>query len=269
MVFADTSLQERFDTDGYVTLKLLEPSHVARLLALYESTVAADPKKDLYESSRHNTAEKNARINIAIREVLAEAAGDIFAGHELFGGTFMVKVPEQSTVLALHQDWSIVDEDTHQSAFIWCPLVDTGPANGGLFALPGSHNWFGNYRSGSLPSLRIVPRGALKDAMKDLILAAGEAVVYSDRLFHGSYANTTPRPRIVVTGRVNERGAQLVYYHRMDEGTVALVKASPEFYLKEIDALAKGRMPDHYDVVRTFRYTYRPITEADLLEKTG
>ena len=269
MVFADTSLQERLDADGYVTLKLLEPSHVARLLALYESTVAADPKKDLYESSRHNTAEKNARINIAIRDVLAEAVGGMFAGHELFGGTFMVKMPEQSTVLALHQDWSIVDEDTHQSAFIWCPLVDTGAANGGLFVLPGSHSWFGNYRSGSLPSLRIVPRGALKDAMKDLILAAGEAVVYLDRLFHGSHANTTPIPRIIVTGRINERGAQLVYYHRMNDDTVVIVKASPEFYLKEIDALAKGRLPEGYDVVRTFRYTYRPVTEADLLERAG
>jgi ectoine hydroxylase-related dioxygenase (phytanoyl-CoA dioxygenase family) len=269
MVFADKALQERFDTDGYVTLKLLEPPFVARLLALYESTVAADPKKDLYESSRHNTPEKNAHINIAIRDVLSEAVGGMFADHELFGGTFMVKVPEASTVLALHQDWSIVDEDTHQSAFIWCPLVDTGPANGGLFALRGSHAWFGNYRSGSMPSLRITPTGVLKDALQDIVLAAGEAIIYSDRLFHGSYANTTPMPRVVVTGRINQRGAQLVYYHRMDNDTVAIVKASPEFYLKEIDALAKGRLPDGYDIVRTFPYTYRPITEADLLARAG
>ena len=269
MIFPDARLQARFDEDGFVTQRVLQPEHVKRLLALYESTVGADLKKDLYESSRHNTREKNHQINLAIREVLAEAVGSMFEQHELFGGTFMVKVPEQSTVLALHQDWSVVDEDTHQSAFIWCPLVDTSPANGGLFVLPGSHRWFGNYRSGSLPSLRIVPRGALKETMKDLNLAAGEAVVYSDRLFHGSHANITPKPRIVVTGRINERGAQLVYYHRMNDETVAILKASPDFYLKEIDALAKGRLPDHYDVVRTFPYTYRPITEADLLEKAG
>ena len=55
----------------------------------------------------------------------------------------------------------------------------------------------------------------------------------------------------------------------MDDQTVAILKASPEFYLKEIDALAKGRLPDQYDVVRTFPYTYRPITEADLLSKAG
>ncbi len=265
MIFEDAALKARFDTDGFVTLPLLTPAQVSRLRAIYDATVAADPKKDLYESSRHNTLEKNARINLAIREVLSEAVTGMFGDNELFGGTYMVKVPEQSTVLALHQDWSVVDEDRHQSAFIWIPLVDTSPANGGLFVLPGSHRWFGNYRSGSMPSLRIVPQGPLKQGIRDMILPAGQAIIYSDRLFHGSYANTTPDPRIIVTGRVNERGAQLVYYHRMDDGTVALVKASPEFYLKEIDALAKGRLPGGYEIVRTFPYTYRPVTEADLV----
>src|SRR5262249_11399624 len=149
--------------------RLLQASHVARLRDLYDATVAADPKRDLYESSRHNSPEKNAQINLAIREVLAEAVDGMFGSNELFGGTFMVKVPEQSTVLALHQDWSVVDEDIYQSAFIWCPLVETGPANGGLFVLPGSHTWFGNYRSGSMPSLRITPQGLLKRAARDIV----------------------------------------------------------------------------------------------------
>jgi len=268
-IFSDAHRQAQYDRDGFVTLRLFDAQQVARLLALYDATVAADPKKDLYESSRHNTLEKNAAINLTIREVLAEAAAGLFADHDLFGGTFMVKVPEASTVLALHQDWSVVDEDRYQSVFIWCPLVDVGPENGGLFALPGSHRWFGNYRSGSMPSLRIVPRGPLKEGVVDIRLAAGQAIVYSDRLFHGSYANTTATPRIVVTGRINERGAQLVYYHRVDDQTVAIVKASPEFYLKEIDALAKGRLPEGYEILRTFAYTHRPVTESDLLDHVG
>jgi ectoine hydroxylase-related dioxygenase (phytanoyl-CoA dioxygenase family) len=266
MLFSDPVHQAQFDAAGYLTLPLFDAAQIARLLALYESTVANDPKVDLYESSRHNTLEKNAAINLAIREILAEAAAGLFGDHDLFGGTFMVKVPEASTVLALHQDWSIVDEDRYQTVFIWCPLVDVGPANGGLFVLPGSHRWFGNYRSGSMPSLRIVPRGPLQDGLTDIHLAAGQAIIYSDRLFHGSYANTTATPRIVVTGRVNECGAQLVYYHRLDDRTVAIVKASPEFYLKEIDSLAKGRLPEGYEILRTFEYSYRPITENDLLD---
>ena len=265
MIFADASLQARFDAQGYVVLPLLGPAHIERLRSLYEATVAAAPKRDLYESSRHNDLDKNEQINLAMRDVLAAAVGDLFLDNELFGGTFMVKVKEGSTVLALHQDWSVVEEDTHQSAFIWCPLLDVGPDNGGLFLLPGSHRWFSNYRSGSMPSLRIVPQGELKRNVKDIVLKAGEAIVYSDRLFHGSHSNTSDVPRIVITGRINERGSRLVYYHKGDDGTVAIVRASPEFYLKEIDALAKGRLPEGCEVLRRFPYQYRPVTEQDLL----
>jgi ectoine hydroxylase-related dioxygenase (phytanoyl-CoA dioxygenase family) len=265
VIFADASRQARFDEEGFVVLDLLERPHIERLLGLYDATVAAAPKRDLYESSRHNDLRENERINLAMRAVLADAVGDLFLDNELFGGTFMVKVSEGSTVLALHQDWSVVEEDTHQSAFIWCPLLDVGPANGGLFLLPGSHRWFSNYRSGSMPSLRIVPQGQLKRSLKDILLKAGQAIVYSDRLFHGSYANTTEVPRIVITGRINEKGSRLVYYHRTDDGSVAIVKASPEFYLKEIDALAKGRLPEGCEVLRNLSYEYRPVTEEDLL----
>jgi len=269
MIFRDPALQARYDADGFVVVDLLERAHVERLLALYRETVAAQPKRDLYESSRWNGLEKNAEINLAIRGVLEAPVGRWCEECDFFGGTFMVKVPEASTVLALHQDWSIVDEDRHWTAFMWCPLVDTTPANGGLFVLPGSHRWFSNYRSGSMPSLRIVPQGRIKERVRDVPLRAGQAIVYSDRLFHGSHTNTTKGERIVVTARVNEKGSQLVYYHRGEDGTVSLVKASPEFYLKEIDALAKGRLPDGYEVLRRFPYSYRPVTEQDLLQKVG
>jgi ectoine hydroxylase-related dioxygenase (phytanoyl-CoA dioxygenase family) len=269
MIFREAALQERFDGDGYVVLPLLGAEQVAALRALYDRTVAAQPKRDLYESSRWNDLEKNAVINLAIRDVLEAPVARLVGECDFFGGTFMVKVAEGSTVLALHQDWSVVDEDRHWTAFIWCPLQDVGPANGGLFLLPGSHRWFANYRSGSMPSLRIVPQGRVKERVRDIPLRAGECIVYSDRLFHGSYANTTAQERIVITARVNERGSQLVYYHRMEDGTVALVKASPEFYLREIDALAKGRLPEGYEVLRRFPYAYRPVTEQDLLQRVG
>jgi len=269
MIFRDPALQERYDADGYVVVSLLEREHVERLQALYGQTVGGQAKRDLYESSRWNDLEKNAAINLAIRGVLDTPVARFCEDCDFFGGTFMVKVREASTVLALHQDWSIVDEDRHWTAFIWCPLVDTGPANGGLFVLPGSHRWFSNYRSGSMPSLRIVPQGRIKERVRDVPLRAGQAIVYSDRLFHGSHTNTSAQDRVVVTGRVNEKGSQLVYYHRDQDGTVSLIKASPEFYLKEIDALAKGRLPQGYEVLRSFPYAYRPVTEQDLLQKVG
>jgi len=264
MLFKDKTIQETFDRQGYAVIRFLDAGQVTALLNLYRQTVASDPMKDLYESSRANSLEKNVYINTEIRKVFADPAEVSFMNAELFGGTFMVKVPRASSVLPLHQDWSIVEEDRHHSAFIWCALCEVGPENGGLFVLPGSHAWFDNFRSGSMPSVRIQPQGEVKERLLDIRLSPGEAIVYSDRVFHGSYSNTTTEPRIVVTGRVNENGSRLVYYHRSGPDSVVLVKASPEFYLKEIDALAKGQLPPGYETLKTISYTYRPVTATDL-----
>jgi hypothetical protein len=267
MIFKDRTTQETFDRQGYAVIRFLQEDHVAALLNLYRETVASDPMKDLYESSRANTLEKNVYINSEIRKLFAGPAEVFFMNGELFGGTFMVKVPRASSVLPLHQDRSIVEEDRHQSAFIWCALCEIGPENGGLFVLPGSHAWFENYRSGSMPSVRIQPQGALKESLLDIHMSPGDAVVYSDRLFHGSHSNAAADSRIVVTGRVNENGSRLVYYHKSSPDSVVVVQASPEFYLKEIDALAKGQLPPGYTTLRTISYIYRPVTATDLMAR--
>ena len=117
----------------------------------------------------------------------------------------MVKSHTDSDVLPLHQDWSVVEEDKYQTLFVWCPLIDVSVLNGGLFVLPGSHRYFASLRSGSYPSNRYVLPAGLARLHQGHPLKAGEAILYSDALFHGSHANNGTRDRIVVTARVMER----------------------------------------------------------------
>ena len=77
MMFTDADHQARFDRDGFVTLRLFDAAQVARLRELYDCTVAGDPKTDLYESSRHNTLEKNAaQVTQQIADRKAKARRD-------------------------------------------------------------------------------------------------------------------------------------------------------------------------------------------------
>ena len=267
MLFRDPDRQALFDENGYVVVDLLDAARIESLLEFYQETVGDMQQEDLFESSRHCSLEMNFRIMHRIREVFEEPASEIFADSVLFGGTFMVKVQQQSTVLPLHQDWSVVDEDRHQSAFIWCGLHDVSPEGGGLFVLPGSHRYFHNIRSGNMPSVRIPLHDPLADLVVDLPLRAGQAVTYSDRLFHGSRANRTGAPRIVCTGRVNEAGSTLLYYHQTEEGRVAVIEASPEFYLKEIGKLARGGLVDGFPVRKTISYRYDAVTAERLLSR--
>jgi ectoine hydroxylase-related dioxygenase (phytanoyl-CoA dioxygenase family) len=263
----DPALRQQFGRDGFVTVRLLSPEQVQTLLALYRETVRASDVTGLYESSRKNPYRVNRFIHDAIREQVSIAGKEIFLPSRIYGGTFMVKSHLDSDMLPLHQDWSIVEEEQYSTLFVWCPLVDVSVRNGAIFALPGSHRWFHTLRSGTYPSNRYILPEQLHRQAKDVPLKAGEAILYSDSLFHGSHANNGDADRIVVTAQVIEETAPLVYFQKCSESEVDVYEGSPEFYLTHIDALAGGSMPD--GVPRLYRrpYTHVAVTNETLEEK--
>jgi len=263
----DPVLQADFERDGYVKVRLLSPEQVKNLLALYRETVQESEVSGLYESSRKNPYSVNQVINHAIREQVSRSGREIFLPSRIYGGTFMVKSHLDSEVLPLHQDWSVVDEAQFATLFVWCPLVDVSVRNGAIFAVPGSHLWFASLRSGSYASNRYLLPVQLHRHVRDISLRAGEATLYSDALFHGSHANNGDADRIVVTARVMEEAAPLVYFQKFSDTEVDVYEANPEFYLTHIDALAKGSIPA--DVPRLSRrpYTHVPVTSETLEAK--
>lgn len=267
MLFLEAEHQASFDENGYVVLDLLSAEEIESLLALYKETVGDAAHTNLLESSRICSLETNFRIMDGLREGFAEPVSRLFASRNVYGGTFYNKVPGTSELLGLHQDWSVVEEDVYESAYIWCALVDVTPERGGIFVLPGSHRYFDNLRSGSMPSPRIPPRGPLTELIVDVPLRAGQAIAWSDRLFHGSRANRTKEPRFACTGRVNQEGAGLVYYHRTDEDRVVVIKVDPEWWLRDAETLVRGGSFAGYDVLKTLSYRYNGVTEERLLAR--
>jgi ectoine hydroxylase-related dioxygenase (phytanoyl-CoA dioxygenase family) len=266
-LFKSPLLQEELERNGYVTVSLLKEPQIERLLRLYRECIGKEVVSDLYESSRHNGLETNQQINQAIYSELEDSGKEILANCKLYGGTFMVKSCRDSTVLLCHQDWSVVEEDEYQTAFIWCPLTAVNSRNGGVFVLKGSHKYFNNIRSGSYPSNRYVLPYTLHGCVENISLKPGEAIIYYDRVFHGSYPNNSSEDRIVVTGRIVESEAELVYFHKQNENKVDVYPANEAFYLSHIDALAKGQLPS--GLVKLYSRPYRdePVTDETLRSK--
>src|SRR5215467_811502 len=263
----DSNLQGDFDRHGFAVTPLFSGQQVNALLDLYRFHIREDVS-GLYESSRHNSYAVNRSINQAIREQVAMAGQSLFSRSKLYGGTFMVKSCADSTVLPLHQDWSVV-EDKYRTFFLWCPLMEVSVVNGCLFVLPGSHLYFQSLRSGSYPSDRFILPPGLHRYLVDVPLKAGEAILYSDDVFHGSYANKGSCDRIVVTARVMEEEANLVYYHKADEQHVDVYQADEEFYLTHIEALANGRLPKNARKLYRRPYQHVAVTSESLQAKIG
>lgn len=268
-LLADAGRWQALDAQGYVVVPLLDGSAVRRLQQLYRDCAPPGGATDLWESSRHHPYALNRRINTALRAEVAAAGTELFArGTTVYGGSFMVKGRRDSTMLALHQDWSVVDERAHTSLFVWCALDSIDARNGGLFVLPGSHRFFEGLRSGTYPSDRFHLTVAEHRYVVDLALAPGQAVLYFDRLFHGSYANQGAADRVVATARLTGPHAPLRYYQRVNAREVDVYDVDERFYLTHIDALARGALPARMPGrPRRHAYRHEPVTEARLRER--
>jgi ectoine hydroxylase-related dioxygenase (phytanoyl-CoA dioxygenase family) len=266
-LFRDPILQEQYDRQGFLVMPFLSGNQVNDLRNLYHHVINPVEVTDLYESSRNNSQANNQIINESIYGVMKDSAEKIFQEVSFYGGTFMVKSCKNSSLLPLHQDWSVVEEEKYSTMFIWCPMQDVSPLNGGIFLLEGSHTYFNNLRSGSYPSNRYILPVAYKQWIKNIPVKSGEALIYSDKIFHGSHKNAGADDRIIATARVTTKNAPLVYFHKTKVDEVSVYQASSSFYLNHIDSIAKGNMPDHVPLLYKRNYQHREISVDDLQRK--
>ncbi len=250
--FKDPMLEQTFLENGYVVIPFLESDELDKLKGLYEDCIPKDTT-GLYASSLFNPPEVNRKVNAAIRDIMKDAVERYCEAGMLLGGSFLVKSPVNTYDLPLHQDWNIIDEQKYPLAVLWCPLQDTNEQNGTLYVLPKSHRFFVNYRSGAMPSKRVLVTEALKSCLKTIDVRAGEALVYHPALFHGSHPNLSDKMRVVVGGSTIHADSTLVYYHlNKDNGAIEVYRAVGDFYLNEISLLEVGEIPDNLELLDTF-----------------
>jgi len=271
-IFIDTKLQLYFEENGYVVTPLLDNSGVRELRNLYHQQVNIELTGEFNETTRHLEDERNQVISDTIKSRFNQSGNQILMNHKIMGGTFFIKRSNSQNEFPIHQDWNIVDEENYYSALIWCPLQEVTEENGAMVVIPGSHKYFQNiYRSGSIHPPRF-PFSAFKKwkhAFRTINLKAGDALIYQNSLYHGSHPNTTDKNRIIATGSLLTDDAELLYYHWPNpaENLIQVVDASDEFYLKYIDQIASGLLPEGAKIVKTLsRRPYYP-TSNNLLRK--
>src|SRR5687767_5451043 len=132
-----------------------------------------------------------------------------------FGSSFLYKTPGSGSELAMHQDWTIVDETRHMALNIWVPLCDVDENNGALHVLPGSHRHILPIRCPTLPFFFSGNEELLNKYVIPMYVKAGQAVVLNQRLVHGSTANKSDKIRIAITSGVKTKDAQMYFHYKV------------------------------------------------------
>jgi len=221
-----------------------------------------------YYSLLENDFEQNKRICLHFKIILHSFYEANFTDYRTVTESFLVKPANTPDELLLHQDWCYTDEKKHSAYNIWIPLTDITEENGAMFFLPGSHLWFDNLRSASLPTARISSKIFSSEQIISVTLKKGQVLVFHPAIFHGSSPNLSSKHRVIVTATLLPKSAPFLYFQQgeaTDEVKVfCLDDATLLRTLKTVAIRGNPDLPEE----RRINYTHHIITEAELVNRS-
>ncbi|MEA3002898.1 MAG: hypothetical protein QOH81_1686 [Sphingomonadales bacterium] len=236
--FKDQARQEEFDRRGFTVVRLLdrdEADQVRRQLDDARPRVSASPSACAYEQS-FCTSDGDYRHRA--HEIVSAAIGDrlmsLFNGYRLVACGVINKSPGKG-MLPVHRDPDVLADQRLAAISAWCPLIDVDEASGNLMMLPGSHK-LPNIEAAGLPRFYAGYEEALKPLCVSVPLTAGDAILFNQRLFHGSAPNRSNRDRPALRATAIPSESRMIL-HRLDgssEGT--------RFELVKVEADSDGAL---------------------------
>ena len=242
-IFKKTEEEIAFERDGFVIVDILGIEEIMKLRKLYD-TYFENKEDGLYVTLNQSSIQQSLEIHQKIGKIIHKSFESVFKDFNYVLNHFIAKSNVRSEEMRLHQDWSIVDECSVQAAHIWCALQDTSADNGGLFLIKKSHTFFDNFRSGSMGITFIDRNEIINKHLVAPMLKLGQAVVYKQSLFHGSFANHSLLPRVVILSSIKHKDADWLYFDRdkLSKKKVNAYKMNPKLFLEQLPELQKGNM---------------------------
>ena len=214
--------------------ELMNPAHPARSLWYeFHANESPDPSRVLFHAlGAWRIAEGfhdllwNPRFTVPASQLLGGAVR--FWHDQLF-----CKPARHGGVVAWHQDYSYWTRTTPLAHLTcWAGLDDSTRENGCVHYVPGSHRWPdlpATGLAGDMDAIHSVLTGGQKRLFKPVgvELKAGEASFHHPRMIHGSYANSTERPRRATVVNVFRDGVRSDSDAPPLEGVPAVPKGQP------------------------------------------
>lgn len=240
-IFKDPVLAETFEREGYVLLDLLDQAAVDRIGEVLNQN-AFPFENTFYSSSFISDKRQKQMISQQLEAIIDPLMIPHLITHKKLGAVFLIKPPGPSSVMPIHQDWTVVDETQYDAITVWIPLQDTNVGNGCIRVLPGSHRLSMALRAPTLqnPLQDILPEA--EKMMQPLPMKAGQAFIFSHALLHASFPNLSTEPRIAVAYGVVHQEAQLMYYFREQAGEPLELLGVPEDFF--LNYPAPGQRPE-------------------------
>lgn len=234
-IFKDDAMQARFNRQGFLVVPLISDTEVKQLNDLFDLLHPNLPSEGFVSGSYSQDIDYKRKASEEIVKILSPHYERLFVNYQPFGAAFLFKMPTANSDLAIHQDWTIVDEDKYVALNCWFPLTDVNETNGALHIVPGTHY-------DALPTLRAPTLPFFFSGDDDVVVAesipmcvkAGEAVILNQSVIHYSPANRSSQIRKAITAGVKSKGAPMVFHYKdaaQNEDTVEVFSMPEDFLI--------------------------------------
>jgi hypothetical protein len=189
------------------------------------------PRSRLRISVTQGDAAKREEIFRELSPVFRRAVDRVLGSYALLRIGIFDKLPGGAEV-TVHQHSSLVDESAYRSLAAWVPLVDMSIERGTMYVIKGSHDFSHHVRSYNdyNRAFRGVSKRLLGRYGTPLLLRAGQAILFDDRLVHWSPRNRSSTVRTAIQLELIPDEAELTVYFRRDDRDLSRFRLDRERY---------------------------------------
>jgi ectoine hydroxylase-related dioxygenase (phytanoyl-CoA dioxygenase family) len=264
VTMADEDLERALTDDGYVVVDdFATPAQLEELLAVYRRF---DSGRDAgyYPSIMSADRGYKAAVHQAITALFWPSFERFLVDYRPLVGAFMVKHPGPDTQVSPHQDWAVIDEARFRSVNCWIPTSPITDEVGPMSFLPGSHRYLQGLRgSPTFPTQWAGINERIRDElMVEARVAPGQAIIYDNRVLHGTPPNRSGQTRVVAYINAIPVRARPLHYHRDPAGTVRGYEVDPAFF----HTFTIGDTPEGEVFTTIADYDIAPLAFEDLVE---
>ena len=233
-IFSIKELENNIIEKGYVVIKsLISKPEIKELTEFYHS-LSLDKRSGFHVSNYNTTYEVKKAVSSIIRSVIEKKIISLFNNYKTLTGFYYVKEANDSEDFYTHLDWNIVNELNFDSLSVWVPLIDINENNGALVMFEGSHNEPIRLRGSPGFCIPGYDTNYIEEkySKKKLVLNAGDAVVWTHRMFHGSMQNRSGKIRIAASQILIPEEANPILFHMNKDRSISIFNTSEDFFEK-------------------------------------
>lgn len=249
LIFKSAEQQARLAGDGYFITPLLSPSEITGLRDLFYSCFKEAELPEVFDSLNGVDAATRKKINDGVFAICNDALSRVIENYKVVVSLYFSKKSGNSSAIGRHVDPSMTLEDYNHIGF-WIPLVDVNEETGKFYFLRGSQNYTPPYFALSIPHPYQKVDHLAAEYMHGVKVRAGEAIVFHNRVLHGTASNISGQTRVAVIIKVIDNNAPLVNAW-LDESNAG---SAVELY----------SLPDDYYVSNDWRKVERPSSAVHI-----